>query len=144
MERESRIEKVIFADDMYNFINDETIDEHLEDIATAIYDNTIQNLPIKEEVHAQWTEDDMNDAERCRNIAQYLKSEGGYIIQINTPIPKDIKKDDSGINSWSSSGFDYHRIVVFYIKNFEDIKLEILEYEEKMFNEIYKKENKIA
>lgn len=138
-DRESRIKKVIFSDDMCNFINDGRIDEHLDDIATAIYDNTIVNLKIKDEAHKQWISGDMDDSERCRNIAQYLQSEGGYIVQTDTPIPKHIQKDEDGIRSWSSS-FGYHRIVVFYIRNFEDIKLEILKYEENMFNEIYKTE----
>ena len=136
----SRIRTVIFADDMCNFIEDGGIDNHLQIIAKAIYNNSIVNLKIKEDVHKQWLSKDMDDIERCNNISLYLQAEGGYLVQIETPIPYDIKKYNDGIRSWSSSGFGHYTTKVFYIKNFENIKLEILEYEKNMFKEIYEKE----
>lgn len=135
MELESRVINIIFGWDMHNFINDDSIDEKLEDVMNAISENRIMNMNC----NINLKDETISDSDICSEIASYLKEQGNHLIVIETPIPTNIKKDESGFKSWGS-GFGYCRITVIMINSFDIIRETIKKVEDNIMEEEYKKE----
>lgn len=141
MEFSSRIRDFIFSWDIHNFIQDENIDEKLETVLDVALDNNIKGLPLKQDYIDNYKDEDCK-SELLFDIANHLKETGQHLAVIETPIPKNITKENGNFKSWTSYSFGMCRITVVVIKGFEFIQKEIEEIENEILEEVYRKENK--
>ena len=139
-ELESRIVNIHF-DNLEKFVHDYCIDSSLEGLYESICENKIVNLTLSKDTLYMVTERPHNKAETMVCFAELLKKKGGCVVEIQTPIPSKITKDESGaIIGWDSCGFGLCRVTRLYIDNLVNMADRIDEFERAFFEEIYQKE----
>lgn len=135
---ESRVVNIHF-DDLEKFIHDKTIASSIEDLYESVCENKIVNLALSNDflnAMQNWTK-----AETMYYFGKLLKLNGGCVVEIQTPIPSKIKKDEKGaIRGWASNGFGLCRVTRLYIDNLANMAQRIDEFERALFEEIYQQE----
>jgi len=137
-ELESRIVNIHF-DDLEKFVHDESIASNIEELYGSVCENKLVNLSLSKDfldATQNWSK-----AETMYYFAKFLAKKRGCIVELQTPIPSKIKKDESGtIRGWASCGFGLCRVTRLYVDNLANLTERIAEFERALFEEIYQKE----